>query len=103
MPDRNVITHAQMVEQGFLNAYDAIAALRSNWLITKGVDSFNSPGRVLVYLDNSRLGGIEELRSLATPSITYIRYYDGTSATARWGLDHSHGVIFVSTHPGGGT
>jgi hypothetical protein len=96
--DRNLITIEQIRQHQFSNAYEAVQSLRSNWLITKGVDSFASPGQVLVYLDNSKMGGVETLRSIATVSITYIRYYDGITASGRWGLDHGHGVIFVSSH-----
>jgi hypothetical protein len=95
--DRNLITRDEILEHQFSNALQLVEALHSNWLRTRGTDSFASPGRVLVYLDESRLGGIDSLRSIATQSIGYIRYYDGISASARWGLDHGHGVIFVST------
>jgi len=94
----NVIRKAEMVERGYLNAYDAVAGLRGNWLVTKGTDSFVAPGKVLVYIDNSRLGGVETLRDLSVASIVYIRWIDGVTASARWGLDHQHGVIFVSSH-----
>jgi hypothetical protein len=95
--DRNVITHEQMQEGHFRNVYDAVVALHSNWLLTKGTDSHVAPGQVLVYFDNTRYGGVESLRGIATTSISYVRYYDAVAATARWGLDHGHGVIFVST------
>ena len=94
----NVIRKAEMVERGYLNAYDAVAGLRGNWLVTKGTDSFVAPGQVLVYIDNSRLGGVETLRDVSVSSIVYIRWIDGVTASARWGLDHGHGVIFVSSH-----
>jgi len=96
--DYNVIRKAEMVERGYLNAYDAVAGLRGNWLVTKGTDSFVAPGQVLVYIDNSRLGGVETLRDVSVSSIVYIRWIDGVTASARWGLDHGHGVIFVSSH-----
>ncbi|MGH7463012.1 MAG: hypothetical protein ACREMA_18555 [Longimicrobiales bacterium] len=53
----------------------------------------------MVYIDDTRLGGVETLRSISTASISYIRYYDGVTATGRWGIDHGQGVIFVSTRP----
>ncbi len=95
----NLITQEQLREHQFRNAYEAVAALRGNWLLTRGSDSFTNPTQVLVYYDNVRLGGIETLYHLATPTITYIRYYDGLAATARWGLGHGQGVIYVSSFP----
>lgn len=95
--DRNLLTRSQLDEHRFTNAYEAVAALRTNWLQTRGTDSFTQPSQVLVYFDDSRLGGIETLRGIAITGISYIRYYDGVAASGRWGLDHGQGVIFVST------
>jgi hypothetical protein len=96
-PDRSLITREEIQQHRFTNAYQLVEALHSNWLRTRGTDSFAQPGQVLVYLDDSRLGGVEALRSISTQTVGYIRYYDGLQASARWGLDHGHGVIFVST------
>jgi len=97
--DLNLITQEQIREHRFTNAYDAVAALRSNWLRTRGPDSFSTPTTVQVYYDATRLGGIETLRSLNTASIVYIKYYDGIAASGRWGLDHGQGVILVASRP----
>jgi hypothetical protein len=97
--NRGVITQQQMVENHFLTAYDAVESLRSNWLQTRGTDSFSAPSEVRVYLDNTFLGGITTLRDITASTVSYIRYYDGISATGRWGLGHGAGVIFVSQHP----
>ena len=101
--DRNVLTQVQLGDHRFNNAYDAVEALRSNWLNTRGSDSFQAPSHVRVYLDNVSLGDKETLRTIAIATIVYIRYFDGISATARWGLDHGGGVIYVSTRPAGAT
>jgi hypothetical protein len=95
--DVALITREQIVAYQFRNAYDAVQALHSQWLSTRGTDSFSNPTQVWVYLDDTRLGGIETLRHIATSSIAYIRHFDGLAATARWGLDHGQGVIYVST------
>lgn len=95
--DRDLITREQIEAHQFTNAYQLVEALHSNWLRARGNDSFASPTQVLVYLDDSRLGGVETLRSIGTTNVGYIRYYDGMAASARWGLDHGQGVIYVST------
>lgn len=100
-PDANLITQEQIRHHNFRNAYDAVQALHPNWLETKGVDSLRNPSQVLVYVDNSRMGGINELRYVASAGIGYIRYYNGTEASTRWGLGHGAGVIFVSSQPNG--
>jgi len=94
---RNILTYEMAVETRTTNAYDVVMALRSNWLLTRGVDSFSNPGQVLVYFNNTRLGGVETLRAISLNQIGYIQYFDGTDAAGIWGLDHGHGVIAVST------
>jgi len=96
-PDHNLLTEQQLREHHFVTAYEAVAALRSSWLETRGPDSFTAPSQVLVYLDESRLGGVETLRTLPMTNVLSIRYIDGIAASARWGLDHGQGVILVST------
>jgi hypothetical protein len=96
-PDRNVILRAEISAYNFHNAYEAVESLRSNWLLTKGPDSFTNPTPVWVYLDGQRLGGIELLRTISAQTIESIRHFDGISASARWGLDHGQGVIAVAT------
>jgi hypothetical protein len=98
LEDRNVLTQEQLIEHGFANALEAVQALRPNWLQTRGANTLiANQVRVLVYLDDTRLGGTETLGSIATPSIVTIRHIDGIAASARWGLDHGQGVILVST------
>lgn len=99
--DRNLITQAMMGGHRFNTAYEAVESLRSNWLNTRGTDSFQNPSYVRVYLDNVSLGDKETLRTIAIQNVVYIKYFDGISATARWGLDHGAGVIYVSTRPAG--
>lgn len=96
---RDMLTQEQIQDKGFTTAYDAILALRSNWLETRGTDSFQTPGSIRVYFDGNQLGGIETLSSVMLTGIVYIRHFDGVAATARWGLDHGRGVIYISTHP----
>lgn len=101
-PDRNIITQQEILEHKFETLYDAIAALRPVWLQARGANSLQSTStQVQVYLDNNHLGGVETLNTISLGSVVYIRHYDGVAATARWGLDHGQGVIYVSTHPEG--
>jgi hypothetical protein len=97
--DRNLITSEMIQERHFSTAYEVVESLRANWLSSRGLDSFGAPTTVQVYLDITRMGGLDQLRSISTQNIVYIRYYDGIAATARWGLDHGGGAILVSTHP----
>lgn len=97
--DRNLLLQEQFADRGYHTAYDVIEALRSNWLSNRGPNSFSTPSQVQVYLDGVRMGGVDQLRTIDVRPVTYIRYFDGIAATARWGLDHGAGAIYVSTHP----
>ena len=99
--DRTVITREQMMEANFVSVYDAVAALHSMWLQPRGPDSFVNPSIVWVYVDGARVGGVEVLKSYQPRLVNTVRFYDGPSATSRWGIDNAAGVIHVSTWSAG--
>jgi hypothetical protein len=102
-PDRSTITQAQLEEQHVDNAYDAVQALRSNWLLERGPDSFMKPTRVIVFLDYVALGTVESLKTIPVRNIVSIRHLDGLEASGRYGMGHGAGAIVVSTYPSGET
>ena len=82
------------------NAYEAVSSLRGRWLQSRGHDTImGKPVAVQVHLDDVRLGGVETLREIPVIEIAYIQFFDPATASARWGLDHSQGAIYVSTRP----
>ena len=95
--DRTVITRDQMLDGAYVTVYDAVAALRSNWLRPRGPDSFVLPSIVWVYIDGSRAGDVSILRNIQPKLVNAVRFYDGPTATGRWGVDNGAGVIHVST------
>src|SRR5262245_54123765 len=95
--DRMVITREEMLKANYTNAYDAVAALRSMWLRPRGPDSFTLSSIVWVYVDGVRVGGVEVLQSIQPSLVNTLRFYDGPTATSRWGVDNGAGVIHVST------
>jgi len=97
--DRTIVTREELVHTQYANLYDAVAALRRNWLQPRGADSFSNPSQVRVYLDNVLLGSTESLRNLPANSVMYMKWFDGVAATTRWGTDHASGVIFLSSRP----
>jgi hypothetical protein len=95
--DPRELTYAQMREGNYVTVFDAVEALKSNWLRERGPSSFINPSRVLVYLDDSRLGGVERLRELNTSGVAFVHWFSGIEASARWGPGHDDGVILVAT------
>ena len=106
---------AEEIQQSGINGsvYDLVYSLRRSWLNLRGVETFNEapravevggqefilPGepRLVVYLDNARMGTVSQLRQLPVVGVTAVRYFDGPQATFRWGAGHSHGAIQVIT------
>ena len=96
--DPAVIQRDQIAATPYTNAFDLVQALHPDWLRSKGpADGFNAPTAVLVYVDGARMGGVDQLKRLSSSVIFSVRYYDGFAASARWGPDHSQGVVFVVT------
>jgi hypothetical protein len=93
----SVLTAEEIQAAGFNDAFSAVQSMRPQWLRVRGSGSMSSREQVQVYLDGSRLGGTDQLRSIATSSINRIQYYDGLEASQRYGLGHGAGAIVVTT------
>lgn len=66
-------------------AYDAIARLRPNWLVARGVAAQGSEYAV-VFVEGSQLGDLNSLRTIPAYHVAEARYYDITQAGARFGI-----------------
>lgn len=97
-PRGDVITRDEMLQNNFITVYDAVAALRSNWLNVRPNTLTSQQEDVVIYYDVTRLGGPAELRSIYVRDVQYVQRLSPTEATQRYGVGHSQGVIFVSTH-----
>lgn len=95
--DQNLITREELNARDFGSVYDAITSLRATWLRARGQDSLRRPSQVQVYLNNQRLGGVEQLKSMQPGTVQSIRHIDGIEATSRFGTDHGAGVIMIVT------
>ena len=96
-----LLTYEEMQERGqFSSLYDLIQEMRPRWLRTQGPDTFmGQGGQVQVHMDGNRLGGVDALRNLSSYGVTSIQWLAPIDAAARFGLDHSHGAIIISTAP----
>jgi hypothetical protein len=113
--DRNVISRSEIETTNASNAFDLIQSRRPAWLRGRGSQSFREQGQVagqgmrgpsavipgeltiVAYLDNAKLGDVNELRRVPLTDVHYIRFLDAAAATHRWGGGHGHGAILVST------
>ena len=96
--DRQLLTRDAILSTQYTNMYDVIQALRGNWLRTRAAESIQGKSStVQVYLDNQRLSGADELKSMPPTNVATVRYYDPIQASARWGMDHGAGAIYILT------
>ncbi|HWV58292.1 MAG TPA: hypothetical protein VNZ57_12635 [Longimicrobiales bacterium] len=93
---RYMLTADELTRASHANVYDAIDNLRPNWLRPCCVDSFTNPSRVQAYVDDVRISGVEELRTIAVQDVQYVRWFNGVEASSRWGLDHGAGAVYVA-------
>jgi hypothetical protein len=85
--DPDLISTAEIDSQAFRDAYDVVQRLRPNWFTRKtGGSSARRMGAsgsgLVVYLDNTRMGGVEALRQLTTSAFESLRFMDAAIATA---------------------
>jgi hypothetical protein len=96
--DQQLITREVITGTQYTNMFDVIQAMRSNWLMVKSGTAGEGKQSVLqVYLDNQRIGGVDELRRILPSTVQSARFYDAIAASARWGMDHGAGAIFIVT------
>lgn len=73
-------------------AYDAIARLRPNWLVPRGVAASGSEYAV-VFVEGSQHGDLNSLRNIPAYHVAEARYYDITQAGARFGIRGGTGGV----------
>ena len=101
--NQNVISSEEITASSATTAYEVIQKLRPNFLRTRGavhgapVNGANNIEAVdlVVYLNENRLGGSEQLRQIPTTDIREIRYFSASEATTKWGTGHSAGAIQI--------
>lgn len=103
--DPNVITAEEIAQGPSSNVYELIQRVRPNFLRTRGAvhgSPSNGVNRIepvdlVVYLNENRLGGSDQLRQIPTSDVREIRYYSASDATTKWGTGHSAGAVQVIT------
>ena len=87
-----------------LNLGDAIKRLRPQWLRRSNATQANTTGLstspaepFVVWIDQSRAGGIEVLDQVPLTSVRSVQYFSPSEAQARFGTGYSSGAIQVIT------
>jgi hypothetical protein len=95
----NVITAEELAARDHSTALEAVQSLRPNWLRERGPVSIRHAraAEAIVYLDGTRVGGVDFLRQIRANTVASIEFLGGTEATLRFGTGHVGGAILVST------
>lgn len=102
--DSDVLTREQIASIETNNVHEVVRRLRPLWLKTR-VRNFTGgmqASPLVVYRDNVRLGGIDELRNLSPDIAQWISFLDSSEASATLpglGSTMVEGAIVVHTTP----
>jgi hypothetical protein len=94
----SMITRAQLDATPTSDLYEAVRRLRPTWLSARGSTTLlGDQAQVIVYLDGTRMGGVNMLRNTEISSVISLQFLSPSEATNRYGTDHAAGVILVRT------
>ena len=83
----DLITLEELETLPTATAYEAISRLRPRWIQTR----MNEPP--IVFMDGSRMGGVEVLYNIQVSQLQEIRHRNGRDATTRYGTGYGGGTI----------
>ena len=93
--DSRTISAEELASATQLNLYDYIQATKPRWLVSVGgAQSFP----ILVYMNESALGPVQNLRNMGLGGIRAVRYYDASGAQSHFNRVNIGPVIQVITH-----
>jgi hypothetical protein len=98
-PGPNLITADEIARVNVQNVYEVVQKLRPSMLRPRQAATANAQakGELIVYMDNHRLGNVEQLRQISSSSVAALRYYSAAEAQTKWGSGHPGGVIEILT------
>jgi len=95
----NVITFSEIesAPQDANTAYDIVSRLRPMMMRPRNQTAGVAGAEfgVIVFVEDVRLGDVEQLRTVMRSTLYEIRYINATDATTRWGTGYSNGVILL--------
>lgn len=106
VPDRTVIAEAEIAEwraAGVTTAWDVVERARPRWLGTSRIQSVHTPSTVMVYLGNTLLGQVDQLRGVPLDMVRELRWLGAAEAgmLPGGGASHVEGAIVITPREGG--
>jgi len=95
--DPNIITSEELQGVSASNLFDAIRALRPQWMSSRSPTTLRpqAEGNIVVYMDRVRYGELEMLRQIPLGDVESVRYYSPSEAEGQFGLGHLQGAIQI--------
>jgi hypothetical protein len=87
---------AEALGQHMQSMFDLVAAKHMDWL--RNTATLSGAHQVTVYLDRARLGGPDQMRTVALAIVESARYLTPSEAQAEFGLDNLGGAISITSH-----
>jgi hypothetical protein len=79
---RNEISQEEMAQSGATNLYDVVQRLRPQWLTGTSSSNWSGGGQaIVVYQNDTQLGGLDALRQLSPGYAEAMRFLDGSEAS----------------------
>jgi hypothetical protein len=97
---RNLLTAEDLLSKNYNNLYEALDALRPFWLRARGPSRLDMSGQgpsVRVYLDEVRLGAVDELKLMSIRTIRRVTFLSAPEAQARYGVGNESGALVIET------
>lgn len=98
--DRNRITSEQLAEVDVSTVYEAVQRLRPRWLEARTPAGMGADTWVVVFLDRTFVGGVDELRDIGLDAAVWLEYRRGVDVVGELfvpGDRHVDGAIIVHT------
>ena len=91
------ITRDDLEAARYATLYDAVLALRGQWLQRRGPSTLvGRPAEIQVLAGEMKMGGVQTLRTMTSDNVVSIAFVDPLTAAQRWGGSHAQGAIVVS-------
>jgi hypothetical protein len=100
----NQLTIDEIDSVNAISMFEVIERLRPRWLVARAARSFGSETGVLVYQEQTLLGGVEMLRQIKPDMVESARYLDAQTAASTLpgiGTGHVAGAIIITPQTGG--
>ncbi|HEX9892637.1 MAG TPA: hypothetical protein VGA78_01885 [Gemmatimonadales bacterium] len=97
---RDLITREELVSsaQKSEDLYQAIRSLRPHFLLPpRGIRTLGAapPEPTVLYVDGTKQGGLDGLKSILTMHVEEVRYLEPSRAQHEYGFTHSGGAVIV--------